>query len=109
VAVAAAAAVVVVVAVAPLAVVPDAPAVRVAPLAVRPSVTAVSAEARHFRLHDEDKDLIGRARSSTRPILVFVRLVVFARMVGSLAANNFRIHQKMLARRRRCRRAILHV
>jgi hypothetical protein len=28
-----------------------------------------------FRLHDKFEDLIGRARSSTRPILVFVHVV----------------------------------
>ena len=45
-----------------------------------------------FRLHDEVEDFIGRARSSTRPILVFVRLG------DSRTANNFRIKQKMLTR-----------
>jgi hypothetical protein len=73
-----------------------APAAPVALVVVHPSDTAVSAETRLFRLHDKVEDLIGRARSSTRPILVFVG------PDGSPAANISPTYRKMLTRRRRC-------
>jgi len=60
-----------------------------AQLAVRPLATAVSAEAQRPPIARRRQGFIGRARSSTRPILVFVRLG------GSPAANNFRANQKM--------------
>jgi hypothetical protein len=70
-----------------------APAVPVALVAVHPADSAVSAEARHFRLHDKFEDFFGRARSSTRPILVFVH-VVFVGLGDPPAANNSRTYQK---------------
>jgi hypothetical protein len=65
--------------------------------AVRPSDIAASAEARRFRLHDKVEDIIGRARSSDPANSCVWRLAVLS------AANNFRIHRKMLTRQPCCR------